>query len=44
MSEPDEDLPPAPEPSFLDTAVQDHPIAALLGAAIVGALLAKMVF
>ena len=46
MSDPeDETVPPAPpEPSLLETCVQDHPIAALLGAAIIGIVLAKFAF
>jgi hypothetical protein len=47
MSHPDDEnlppLPPAP-PSALETAVQDHPMAALLAATLVGVLLAKTVF
>ena len=44
MSQPDDEtLPPLP-PSALETAIQDHPIAALVSAFVVGILLAKIVF
>jgi hypothetical protein len=45
MSHPDdENLPPLPPPSALEIAVQNHPIAALIAAVVVGILLAKTVF
>jgi hypothetical protein len=46
MSDPDDEtLPPAPPAeTLLETCVQDHPFAALLGAAIIGMILARLAF
>ena len=43
MSEPDDETTP-PAPSALDASIQDHPIAALLSAFVIGLLLAKIAF
>ncbi len=43
MAEQD-DQNPLPAPSALDTSIQKHPIAALLGAFVIGIVLAKIVF
>ena len=43
MSEPDDETLPLP-PSALDASIQDHPIAALLAAFVIGVVLAKFVF
>jgi hypothetical protein len=40
----DEDQQPQPSTSVLEAAMQDHPIVALLAAALIGVLLAKMAF